>query len=368
MVTLLSDLFSKNILIVDDDKSNVLLIETLLEEEGYTNIFTANSAKDAYEILEKEHINLLLLDVLMPEIGGLEACESIRKDNKYNRMPIIMVTADERDNTLIDSFELGADDYITKPIHKTNLIVRIRRVLDVAYKDALILNQSRMMAVNETVQMLAHQWRQPLALISATTIDLSLSHEFEQLSAERLDEAIFKINDAVNTLSSTLDEFSKVTKNQNKPSLLMMHETIDKSLELIKDRFQANSINLKVDYNDIYKIRFFFNDFVKILISIYTNSLEAFVRNGVDHDKKMTISTKQDDFSTIITILDNAGGVEKDILPNIFEPYVTSKDERNGAGLGLYHAFHTLSKHMKAGIKVVSKGSETTVVIEIPNS
>jgi len=67
-------------------------------------------------------------------------------------------------------------------------------------------------------------------------------------------------------------------------------------------------------------------------------------------------------------IQDNAGGIDKEILPKIFEPYITSKDEKNGVGLGLYNAYLNLSKQMHASIKVLSKGNETTVVIEIPNS
>lgn len=362
------DLHAKNILIVDDNKVNVLLLQGLLEELEYISIFSASGALEAYEALTNNSIDLILLDVMMPDIDGIEACQHIRQELDHTNVPIIMVTADNSDTTIEKCFEAGASDYISKPVDVVNLKVRVRSALIEAHKDAIIFNQNRLLAVNETVQMLAHQWRQPLALISATVIDISLSYEFKELTQERFDEAAFKINDAVHTLSSTLDEFSKISKNESEASLLKLSKTVAISMSLIKDKFEANNIKFKTDFLDEHEIKYFHNEVIKILIAIYNNSIEAFVRSSRKENRKILISTRQTVNSTFIIIVDNAGGVDEKILPRIFEPYVSIKPEKNGVGLGLYNAYNSLKTSMNASIKVKSEDSKTTVTIELPNS
>lgn len=361
------DLYTKNILVVDDNKSNVLLLKALLEDLGYKSIFAASSAKEAYEILENNLIDLVLLDVMMPVIDGHEATVTIRKNDKYNHLHIIMVTADNSDETIEKCFDSGADDYISKPVHPTMLKVRVQSALMSAYREAIISNENRLLAADETVHMLAHQWRQPLALISATLIDITLSYEFKELNQEKLDEATFKINDAVHSLSSTLDEFCKISKNTSEASLLKLRNTVSTSKNLLKDRFEANNIEVITEFLDTQEIRYFHNEIVKTLLAVYNNSIEAFERSSKKEDKLIVIKTNQTSEASFITIMDNAGGVDAKILPKVFEPYVSIKDEKNGVGLGLYNAFNTL-KSMKGSITISSDGPKTTVSIKLPNS
>ena len=361
------DLHAKNILIVDDNKANILLLQALLEDLEYISIFTASGASEAYEIVEDNSIDLILLDVMMPDIDGIEACQHIRKELKHMNVPIIMVTADNSDITIEKCFEAGASDYIAKPVDVVNLKVRVRSALIEAHKDAIIFNQNRLLAVNETVQMLAHQWRQPLAIISSTVIDITLSYEFKELTPERLEKDVNKINDAVHTLSNTLEEFSKISNNESEASLLKLSSTITTSINLIKDRFEANNINFETDFLDTMEIRYFHNEMIKILIAIYNNSIEAFIRSSKKENRQIIISTRQTVDSTFIVIIDNAGGIDEKILPRIFEPYVSTKSEKNGVGLGLYNAYNSLKKSMNATIKVESENSKTTVTIELPN-
>ena len=362
------DLYSKKILIVDDEKSNIFLLEALLEDLGYSSVVSASSAEEAYAILEDQHIHLLLLDIIMPNIGGLEAIVTIRENSAYDHMPIIMVTADDSEKTIDKSFEIGASDYITKPMNRTNLKVRVHSALMGAYKDALISSQNRLLAVNETVQMLAHQWRQPLALISSTVIEVGMSYEFEKLTQEKLDEAMYMINDSVHTLSSTLDEFSKISKNQSEASLLKLKSTVICAINLIKDRMTANSITLNTEFLDTKEIYYFHNEMISIILALITNSIEAFVRADISEHRVIKVMTRQTSNSTFLIINDNAGGVDESVLSTAFEPYISIKPQKNGVGLGLYNAFHTLRKSMKASIKLQSQHGKTTVTIELPNT
>ncbi|EDZ61613.1 two-component hybrid sensor and regulator [Sulfurimonas gotlandica GD1] len=362
------DFYSKNILIVDDNKVNILVLEGLLEDEGYTSILSATSALQAYDILKKNNIDMILLDVMMPQIDGIEACRTIRQTPNYNHIPIIMITADISDETLRKSFEAGANDYLNKPVNMTNLKVRIESQFMNAHKDALILNQNRLLAVNETVQMLAHQWRQPLSIISTITMDIAVAYEFDELTAEHLDRSLNNINNAVQELSKTLDEFRQISNIEESTSLNNINDTVNKSIKLIEDRFESNHINLETDLQHQQDILYFPNELVKILISIYTNSIEAFKKTPHEIKKFIKISTKQNKDYTYIEAVDNAGGIDKDLINRIFDPYVSTKDEKNAVGLGLYNAFNILKESMHASIKVTSQNSQTTVTIKIPNT
>ncbi|RMF57653.1 MAG: diguanylate cyclase [Calditrichaeota bacterium] len=130
------------ILIVDDDRQNRHLIKTYLENAGFTHILEAPSAVDCFSMLkisspilpEKEEVDLILLDLRMPEINGVEACKKIKSSPVYKDVPIIMVTASEEMDDLVDSFSAGATDYIRKPIQRVELIARVNAALRLKYE------------------------------------------------------------------------------------------------------------------------------------------------------------------------------------------------------------------------------------------
>lgn len=359
------DLTNKNILIVDDSKTIIMLLESLLMDEGYTSIFKAISAQEAYDILEKQSIDIILLDVMMPEINGLEACEYIKNHPLYSHIPIIMVTGDDSNETLKKSFAAGASEYLTKPINTINMKVRVKNVLMSAHKDTLLLNQNRLLAVNETVHMLAHQWRQPLSTISSSLIDISISEQLGNLTPKKLEESLNAINLSAQYLSTTLDEFSDISQIESMPKTHNLNDTVNKSIEMIKDKFKARNIFIKTNLPEQKDILYFPKEIKKILINIFINSFEAFEKNNIKVQKIIKVSTEQTDKTTSIVITDNAGGVQKSMINKVFEPYTSTKSEKNAVGLGLYNAFSILKEFMNAEISLSSVGSTTTLTITI---
>jgi len=357
---------TKTILIIDDILTNRIFLSSILEDEGYQSIFLAASAKEAYNILETQKIDLILLDVMMPEIDGIEACQQIRKKEESSKTPIIMVTADDSDETLAQSFKVGANDYVTKPINATNLKVRMESIFSNLQKDTIIQHQNRLLAVNETVQMLAHQWRQPLSAISVNVLKISTQNELDILKKEELTSELKTISSNIQKLSKTLDEFQKITTNKSASTLVNINELLQRSVSLISDRFSENHINIETDFSSHIKLLIFQNEFINILLNIYMNSLEAFSLENGGKIKTLYISSSSTKEFVTISIKDNAGGIKENLLKHIFEPYVSSKEQKNGVGLGLYNAFTTLKSLMDASIKVESIKQSTLVSIVIP--
>ncbi len=124
-----------NILIVDDSEDQLLVLKSILSEKGYNKIYLANSADQAFKFLglkgknKKRDVDLILMDVIMPGINGIEACTKIKKEESLKDTPIIMITANREEKQLQSAFQAGATDYITKPINVTELLARVRSAL-----------------------------------------------------------------------------------------------------------------------------------------------------------------------------------------------------------------------------------------------
>ncbi|MES1049180.1 fused response regulator/phosphatase [Bacillus thuringiensis] len=125
-----------SILIVDDNPVNIFVIEKILKQAGYQDLVSLNSAQELFEYIQfgenssrHNEIDLILLDIMMPEIDGLEVCRRLQNEEKFKDIPIIFVTALEDANKLAEALDIGAMDYITKPINKVELLARMRVAL-----------------------------------------------------------------------------------------------------------------------------------------------------------------------------------------------------------------------------------------------
>lgn len=118
-----------NILMVDDFPDNLKLLEAFLKKAGYAELLSASGAVAAYEMLARFPVDMILLDVMMPEISGIEVCRKIKSDPKFCDIPVIMVTACSDMECLEEAFEAGAVDYVSKPVKRIELIARVRSVL-----------------------------------------------------------------------------------------------------------------------------------------------------------------------------------------------------------------------------------------------
>ncbi|MFA5157172.1 MAG: response regulator [Candidatus Omnitrophota bacterium] len=124
------------ILVIDDNEKNVELLEAILQAAGF-EVLKAYNGKQAIEMIGKERPDLLLLDIMMPELDGFQVCELLRKDPQNSGLPVVMVTAKDKESDIVQSLERGADDYIVKPIDKKELLGKIEDMLAKAKNDSL---------------------------------------------------------------------------------------------------------------------------------------------------------------------------------------------------------------------------------------
>ncbi len=353
---------NKNILIVDNNAANRLLMEAVLDEEGFLNIHHAASAIEAYDILENEDINIVLMDIIMSEIDGLEATEAIKANPKYSHVPIVIITAEDDDDTLKRSFELGAADFVRKPVNRIELIARITTILQSQEKDDFILQHSRFDIMEEIIGMLAHQWRQPLGIITAIIGTLQAQKELSVLSDADLKKSLQSINQHTNELSRMITSFREFFKTGDTPSLSDPNDAIREAKELIKEDLQQHNIKLSLRLDEMKPVFYVQNLLIQVLTNLIVNAREAFARNGIK-DAHINITSFFQNKKVNILVEDNAGGIDKDAIEHIFEPYYSTKQEKNGKGLGLYLVKSILTQQLQGNISVTSQGNTSKFLI-----
>ncbi|RME65778.1 MAG: response regulator, partial [Nitrospirae bacterium] len=142
-----------SILVVDDSEDMRTLIKTILNKEGYRDILLCSSAEEAFRVLDTQSIDLILMDVMMPGMDGIEACRQIQKNKDLLDIPIIMVTAKDDKEYLQEAFSAGALDYVTKPFDKVELLARVRSALKL--KEEMDRRKARERELEELTKELA---------------------------------------------------------------------------------------------------------------------------------------------------------------------------------------------------------------------
>ena len=146
------------ILIVDDNRNNIEVVKGILRNRNY-KILTALSGKKAFEVLESEKIDLILLDVMMPELDGFEVCIQLKENTKYKEIPVIFLSAQNNSDAVVRGFEVGGADYIPKPFHNEELIARVKHHIELKQTKELIQKQlDELQQANRFIMGVLHQY------------------------------------------------------------------------------------------------------------------------------------------------------------------------------------------------------------------
>jgi len=231
-----------------------------------------------------------------------------------------------------------------------------------------ILASSRSAAMGEMVSMIAHQWRQPLSLINTIIATLKIKKELDKLDDEAINEAFTKIQTTTSYLSDTIDDFRDYFKPNKKSSEINILSLFDNSIFFLKEEMHQNDIEYKIQGEENISIYTYRNELLQSIINIIKNSIDAFTYSKSDTLNRQIIVHVQKLASHVtISIQDNAGGIEKDILKKVFEPYFSTKS-KNGTGLGLHMCHTIITEHLKGNITMNSDNNTTTTLIELPYS
>ena len=227
-----------------------------------------------------------------------------------------------------------------------------------------LLQQSRMAQIGEMISMIAHQWRQPLSSISMEANNILADVELDEVNPKDLTNTAKSINNHIDELSKTIDDFRNFFKPNKDIVKTTIKQVVDDSYNVIGKSLENNNIETKFEVEDV-TIETYPRELMQVFLNILKNAKEALLERDIP-DATISIFAKKGKETVLVEIVDNAGGIEEGIIDKIFNPYFTTKSEKNGTGLGLYMSSTIIKKHLNGKISVSNKGGGASFSIELP--
>ncbi|RLA71830.1 MAG: sensor histidine kinase [Epsilonproteobacteria bacterium] len=202
-------------------------------------------------------------------------------------------------------------------------------------KDKAIFNQVKLISMNEMIENIAHQWRQPLAQINSSVLVIDVIMDKSNFKNEKINSKLLEIESLTKYMSHTIDDFRLFFDKRKKKREFKLNETIDRSLSIIQTSLLANNITLKFSLDQDIVVNGYSNELQQVLLVLINNAKDALIIRKINMPT-ITITTLIIDKKVLISVCDNAKGIDKDIIDKIFDPYFTTKHKSQGTGLGLY--------------------------------
>lgn len=237
-------------------------------------------------------------------------------------------------------------------------------------QEKLMFQQARLAQMGEMISMIAHQWRQPLSAIASTVINMKLKIDFESFDLETNEgrnaqkdfhnKQLVNIQSYVDNLSSIIDDFRNFYRPDKETVLSTFRTVIDKALTIIQSSIESDKIELIEEYDNEQIFEMLDGEMLQVILIILKNSQDNFKEKGILHPQIKIIV----DNSTLI-ICDNGGGISSEVLEEIFDPYFSTKDEKNGTGIGLYMSKIIIENHHQGKLSAYNENNGVCFKIQL---
>jgi len=278
---------------------------------------------------------------------------------KYNELVI-----DVKINVNYEKFKLILKPYANHNDKFLLMLVNVQEQYDLIEKnialveekrlmEAIIFNQNKITGIGDMLSNVAHQWRQPLNLVGIMISTVKYNITRDNFDKDEIIDQLSKATESVEYLSSIIDDFKSYYNNDSIEKVnYNINDVFQDLLKLSNSEFEKENIKLILDSKDIFifKSKTYF---LEILVNLVKNSKDAFMNKKVDKPI-IIIETIDLDDKVEINVKDNAGGIDKENLPKIFEPYFSTKFPSVGIGLGLYMVYELVSRHFDGIIEATN--------------
>ena len=232
----------------------------------------------------------------------------------------------------------------------TNITKQKEQEVLLKEQERFINQQSKMASMGEMLENIAHQWRQPLSIISTAATGIKMEKEFGLSNEESEMKKLTIINDSAQHLSKTIDDFRDFFKPNKQKENFFIEDVVKQSMNILDSKFVNRNIQIEKNIFDA-QIQGYKGEMVQVFMNILNNARDAL--ESVDfNDRFIIINIYKEEKYVIIEIKDSAGGVDKSIIDKVFEPYFTTKHKSQGTGIGLYMTEEIITKHMHGKIDV----------------
>ena len=371
------------LLIVDDEERNIRLLKAMLMAKNY-NLLEAGHGEEALRLVSETPPDMILLDVMMPQMDGFEVCRRLKEDGKTRAIPIIMVTALSEKQHRIKAMEVGADDFISKPVDYTELTIRVNSLLRIkSYQDELSQSLQIIAAKNAKMEelervrdglahMIIHDLRNPLTAISAF-LQLSIMDPggLSEKNKERVERCIHFSQELERMIQNLLDiskmENGKMELNREK---IILPDLITETLKRFAPTVEERQISLSFSGNDNLPPILIDRSIVKrVVTNLVDNAIRYTSKGG---SIEVATHTTPDQETLCLEVKDSGMGIPPEYQEKIFNKFEQVKlkkagDRAGSSGLGLTFCKMAIEAHGgKIGVESEGLGKGCTFRIQLP--
>ena len=343
----------KHILVVDDIPTVSEYLELILKKEGY-QVSTVTSGEAALAFMSETMVDLILLDIMMEGIDGFETCRRLKQDEVCRHIPVIFVTAKNDPEDIVTGFNLGAVDFLVKPLRKEDVCARVGTQLKVQAfiqsQQAQIIQAEKLASIAELMGEFSHELETPIGIILTAQSHLSEKLKlFKQLMADnkltkhKLTAFVDTVEDAhqltlsnINRAIERTSSFKRLSVDQcsEERRVFNLCEYLHNIDHALRSKFLNNDHQVIIECDDTIELDSYPGALSQVVINLINNSLLHGFEKLEEGVISMVVEPK--DNHVLLTYKDNGSGIVADQLPKIFNQYYTSKPEQGGSGIGLY--------------------------------
>ena len=336
------------ILIFDDVMSNVLLLKVLLTNEKFA-IATASNGRQALEQVEKENPDLVLLDVMMPDMSGFEVAQHLKSNPNTADIPIIFLTALNSTADIVKGFQVGANDFISKPFNKEELIIRVTHQISLVAAKRLILSkteelQRTIAGRDKLYSVIAHDLRSPMGSIKMVLNMLILNLPSEKIGAEMY-ELLTMANQTMEDVFSLLDNLLKWTKSQiGKLNVVYQDVDLVEVTDGVIEIFSMVASLKKIRIREMKPEKMMVNADIDMLKTVVRNLLSNAIKFSKENSEVL-VKMEEVDGMAVVSVQDYGCGISEEGQKKLlhtdthFSTFGTNNEEGSGLGLLLCKDF-----------------------------
>lgn len=336
------------ILIFDDVMSNVLLLKVLLTNEKFA-IATASNGRQALEQVEKENPDLVLLDVMMPDMSGFEVAQHLKSNPNTADIPIIFLTALNSTADIVKGFQVGANDFISKPFNKEELIIRVTHQISLVAAKRLILSkteelQRTIAGRDKLYSVIAHDLRSPMGSIKMVLNMLILNLPSEKIGAEMY-ELLTMANQTTEDVFSLLDNLLKWTKSQiGKLNVVYQDVDLVEVTDGVIEIFSMVASLKKIRIHEMKPEKMMVNADIDMLKTVVRNLLSNAIKFSKENSEVL-VKMEEVDGMAVVSVQDYGCGISEEGQKKLlhtdthFSTFGTNNEEGSGLGLLLCKDF-----------------------------
>lgn len=336
------------ILIVDDVMSNVLLLKVLLTNEKFA-IATASNGRQALEQVDKENPDLVLLDVMMPDMSGFEVAQHLKSNPNTADIPIIFLTALNSTADIVKGFQVGANDFISKPFNKEELIIRVTHQISLVAAKRLILSkteelQRTIAGRDKLYSVIAHDLRSPMGSIKMVLNMLILNLPSEKIGAEMY-ELLTMANQTTEDVFSLLDNLLKWTKSQiGKLNVVYQDVDLVEVTDGVIEIFSMVASLKKIRIREMKPEKMMVNADIDMLKTVVRNLLSNAIKFSKENSEVL-VKMEEVDGMAVVSVQDYGCGISEEGQKKLlhtdthFSTFGTNNEEGSGLGLLLCKDF-----------------------------